>query len=1143
MQDGFAIVGMACRYPDADDPGQLWENVLAQRRSFRRIPDQRLNRNDYVSDDRDDPDKTYSGKAAVLCGWEFDRHRFRTAGQTFRSADMAHWLALEIAADALADAGFPDGRGLPKVSTGVLVGNSLTGEFSRANLMRLRWPYVARVVDSALRDRDWSPQDRGRFLGEIEQTYKSAFPPVVDETLAGGLSNTIAGRICNHFDLHGGGYTIDGACASSLLTVSNACSSLAAEDTDVVLAGGVDLSLDPFELVGFSKLGALASTQMLVFDSRSNGFWPGEGCGFVVLMRQEDAVRQRRRIYAVIRGWGISSDGSGGITRPETEGQLLCLQRAYRRAGYGADSVGYFEGHGTGTPVGDATELRTLSRARCDDGASGVVPAAVGSIKANIGHTKAASGVAGLIKAAMSVDRQLIPPTTGWETPNPVIQQDGNVLQLLHESRTWSADAPIRASVSGMGFGGINAHVTLEGITPRRRSRIRRDEQCLISSMQDCDLFLFAADTRSDLKDQVDHVLGFAARLSQAELGDLAAELSKRLHFGAIRAAITASTPDELEAAAKQLSQWLADEDEPNQLRWDRSLHAMVSGNITPPTIGFLFPGQGFLPSIDGGIWRRRFESVADDYANFDLPQDVDLVETQHAQAAIVAAELAGLRLLSELDVQADVAIGHSLGELSAYHWAGAYDANTLLRLADLRGEVMSDHGRKGGAMASLTASVETVNALIGGNDVAIAGINAPQQTVVSGAVDAVTEAVERAKQQGISATILTVSHAFHSPLMADAEPVFRELLGEFEFSELRGKVLSTISGECLGRDTELRSLLSRQLTSPVRFVDAIRQADDVGLWIEVGPGQILSNLASQSVDVPTVSVDSSGARLRGLLDAVALAFTLGVNVRHQAIFADRFTRPFDLQWAPSFLTNPCEQAPESSTRIESPENVTSKDDRNQHVAAPPEAISPLDCIRDLAAQRAELPLDDVQPDDRLLNDLHLSSIAVGQLVVDATKRLGLSPPSQPTDAANATIADIADYLRQLLEQGSAGAASKKEEVPAGLESWTRQFIVRLEERERRAESATSDHGDWTILSDQDDPLTVSLRQAFSQSAGSGVVVCVPRVLGSRQLDMLLAGARRAIQSGSHHRFVLVQRHDDLRSDTGVAPFARSLHL
>src|SRR5207253_10092077 len=185
----------------------------------------------------------------------------------------------------------------------------------------------------------------------------------------------------------------------SLLAVANACSALIAGDLDIALAGGVDLSLDPFELVGFSKVGALAKGEMRVYDARSGGFLPGEGCGIVVLMRAADAIAQQRHIYAVIRGWGISSDGSGGITRPEIEGQLLALKRAYARAGSGIETVAYFEGHGTGTSVGDAVELQALSRAR-REAVGQSFPAAIGSIKANIGHTKAAAGVAGLIKAA-----------------------------------------------------------------------------------------------------------------------------------------------------------------------------------------------------------------------------------------------------------------------------------------------------------------------------------------------------------------------------------------------------------------------------------------------------------------------------------------------------------------------------------------------------------------------------------------------------------------------------------------------------------------------------------------------------------------------------------------------------------------------
>ncbi len=312
----IAMVGFACVYPDARSPAELWENVLAGRRAFRRLPPERLRAEDYWSSDRDAPDRTYAVRAAVIEGYEFDRVGFRVAGPTYRSADLAHWLALDVAARAMADVGCAEGDGLPRETTGVFLGNTLTGEFSRANVLRLRWPYARRVVDAAIRREGWEPERRDEFLDRLEESYKAPFPAVGEETLAGSLSNTIAGRICNHFNLQGGGYTVDGACASSLIAVAHACSSLAAGDLDAALAGGVDLSLDPFELVGFARAGALARDEMRVYDRRSAGFLPGEGCGVVVLMRLEDALAQGRRIVAVIRGWGISSDGRGGITRP-----------------------------------------------------------------------------------------------------------------------------------------------------------------------------------------------------------------------------------------------------------------------------------------------------------------------------------------------------------------------------------------------------------------------------------------------------------------------------------------------------------------------------------------------------------------------------------------------------------------------------------------------------------------------------------------------------------------------------------------------------------------------------------------------------------------------------------------------------------
>ncbi|MGH8939252.1 MAG: beta-ketoacyl synthase N-terminal-like domain-containing protein, partial [Actinomycetes bacterium] len=349
----IAVVGMACRYPDASSPTELWENALAGRRAFRRLPDVRMRLADYWDADPATPDRFYARNAAVIEGYEFDRLAYKIAGSTYRSTDLTHWLALDMAGLALADAGFPAAEGLPRERTAVVVGNTLTGEFSRANVLRLRWPYVRRTVAAALQAEGWTDARLAEFLDGLEASYKSAFPPVDEDTLAGGLANTIAGRICNHFDLKGGGYTVDGACSSSLLSVATACKALIDGEVDVAIAGGVDLSIDPFEIIGFAKTGALARREFRLYDRGSNGFWPGEGCGMVVLMREQDATAAGHRSYANIAGWGISSDGKGGITRPEVAGYKLALQRAYQRAGYGIDTVCMFEGHGTGTAAGD----------------------------------------------------------------------------------------------------------------------------------------------------------------------------------------------------------------------------------------------------------------------------------------------------------------------------------------------------------------------------------------------------------------------------------------------------------------------------------------------------------------------------------------------------------------------------------------------------------------------------------------------------------------------------------------------------------------------------------------------------------------------------------------------------------------------
>lgn len=516
----IAIIGMACRYPDADTPARLWENALAQRRAFRPIPSERLSLADYAPE-RGGADTTYVRYAGLLEGYEFDRIGHRVGVSSFHAADPCQWLALDVAKDALRDAGFSDGETPRRRNTGVLVGNSLAGEFSRASQMRLRWPYVRRQLESELKNEGWDHDRWRNLLQSLEQSYKRPFPVPNEESLAGGLSNTIAGRICNHFGLHGGGFTVDGACASSLLAVAQACSALTAGDLDMAIAGGVDLSLDPFELVGFARTGALAVDRMRVYDSRPTGFLPGEGCGFLVLMRHADAIASGYRIHMVVRGWGMSSDGQGGLTRPEAGGQQIAIARAYERAGIDVRTVPYFEGHGTGTAVGDVVELKALIEAR--QGANGAA-AAIGSIKALIGHTKAASGVAGLIKAVMAVSTEVVPPTAGCEHPHPIMER--SPLRVLDRAEPWP-DAPRIAGVNSMGFGGINVHVVIGSDAPSQRRGLSAQERRFGASAQDSELFVVDAENAPDAARRLRELALLASRLSQGELPDLAAWLAR----------------------------------------------------------------------------------------------------------------------------------------------------------------------------------------------------------------------------------------------------------------------------------------------------------------------------------------------------------------------------------------------------------------------------------------------------------------------------------------------------------------------------------------------------------------------------------------------------------------------------------------
>lgn len=1124
MSQNIAIVGMSCRYADASSPVELWESVLMERRAFRRIPAERLRLEDYFSDDRTIPDTTYSTQAAIIEGFVFDRVKFKVAGNTFRATDMAHWLALDTAAKAFEDADIL--KTLPKERTGVFLGNTLTGEFSRANNLRLRFPFVRRVVESVLQCETNCREKIPQILANLEKTFKNPFPAISEDSLAGGLSNTIAGRICNFFDLKGGGFTIDGACSSSLLAIANACSALTAGDVETALAGGVDLSLDPFELVGFAKNSALAPDMMRVYDARSNGFLPGEGCGFVLLMREEDAVQQNLRIYATIKGWGISSDGSGGITRPEAEGQILAFQRAYSRAGFDIASVPYFEGHGTGTAVGDETELKALSKARREAGAK--IQAVIGSIKPLIGHTKAAAGVAGLLKATMVLQNEILPPTAGCEMPHPEISGSDAVLKTLKQAEVWAENAPLRAGVSSMGFGGINTHVVLE----RKREQIKRKfssrEKVFVSSYQDCELFLFAADSSAGLKAQCEKLVNFAAKISFAELGDLAVNVARQAENKKYRAALVVASPNEL---AEKLDLLIQKNGVEKNINNEKSVFYAVADES--PKIGFLFSGQGSPLNSDGGSWRKRFNEVKEIYRLANLEVASGITQTHVAQPAIITASAAALRVLEKFDLTAQAAIGHSLGEIAALHWAGVFDENALLQITKVRGRAMHESSPAGyGAMLSVSAAKDEIEPLLQGSEIVIAGLNAPRQMVLSGKAATIEKLQKRLREKGIAVVRLDVSHAFHSPLVADSAAVLAEYLATENIQPLEKPVFSTITGNKLARNEDLRELLVRQITSPVRFVEAVENAEKSGidLWIEVGTGSILRDLIGQITETPAIALEAGSESLKGLWQAVGAAFVSGQTINLEAIGAGRFVKPFDLDWRPSFFVNPCELAPLPSENGVSPLSGEAKIIKEIEPIEDAEKSdwTAIELITKLVAEHAELPATVIRSESRMLSDLHLNSITVGQIVTTAAKMLGAQRPLSPTAFADASVGEIAETLEKLQKFAN---EDEKLTLPNGIGTWIRPFRIELIEKPLNKPKSEKENGIWEVFAPENYPQAEKIKQ--TKLTGSGVIVCLS---DKKDTALLLQSAQRALEKKTDN-FVLVQHENP------AGAFARTFAL
>jgi enediyne polyketide synthase len=672
-----AVVGVACRFPDADDTSGLLDVVLSGRRAFRRVPPGRLNLAEYYRSDPTTSDATYSSRAALLEGWRFDRAAFGIDLASYLASDPAHWLALETAARALAAAGLPAGAGLDRDRTGVIIGNTLAGDTSRANALRLRWPYVRRALTEALDAAAVPTGQAGTVLRRAERRFLAPFPAIGPQSLAGSMPATIAATISSYFGFRGGSHAVDSACSSSLQAVASACTALAAGDLDAAIAGGVDVSLDPLELIGLAKAGVLATTDVRLYDERPSGYLPGEGCGAVILMRTADARAAGLPVYAEILGWGTSSGGLPGQPPSQASSQLLAMRRAYDRAGVDPAEIDYIEGNGAATLADDEAELSALASIR----AAASRTATLGSVKANIGHAKAAAGVASLIKTVLAASTGVLPPATGVERPHSLIAGGDARVLLPLAARDWPAGTRL-AAVSATGIGGSNVHLVLRhevrGAIPGRprgqRSRPAAREPASPSTAvagPEPRPFLLHAPDRASLAATLARLADRAAWLSDGELQDLACALGRDpAEQGPARVALVAARQEQLAALARE--------------------------------------ALGILPRLAEGRIATRPGIFASDGADgrlLLLLSGEQPVGAGTQLRSIVGHCLDMLRWLDSLEAATTVAVGHGSGLLAGLAWAGVLGEAEVLEICALRARFLETAAARGADTTAIDAA------------------------------------------------------------------------------------------------------------------------------------------------------------------------------------------------------------------------------------------------------------------------------------------------------------------------------------------------------------------------------------------------------------------------------------------------------
>jgi polyketide synthase 12 len=842
--DQIAIVGMACRYPGGvNSPEDLWDMVIEGRDVVTEFPSDRgWDLANLYNPDPDVPGACYTRTGGFVEDvGDFDPAFFGIGPSEALAMDPQQRMFLELTWEALERAGI-DPTTLRGSATGVFAG-----------LMT---------------------QGYGMFSAK----------PVEGFRLTGQLSSVASGRVAYVLGLEGPAVSVDTACSTSLVTLHMAAQSLRSGECDLALAGGVTINATPDIYVEFSRWRGLSTDgRCKAFAGAADGTGFSEGGGMLVVERLSDARRLGHPVLAVVSGSAINQDGaSNGLTAPNGPSQQRVVRSALASAGLTGADVDVVEGHGTGTTLGDPIEAQAILATY---GQGRQTPLWLGSIKSNMGHTQAAAGVAGVMKMILAMRHGVLPPTLHVDQPSPHVDWSMGSVQLLTDQQPWPANGRARrAGVSSFGISGTNAHVIIEAVPPVEPTAESPAAPPAVIP------WVVSAKSTAALESQAARLAGFVGARSELAAADVGWSLAGRVAFEH-RAVVLGADRDQLLAGLGELSDGLPGA-------------SVITGTGPAGKTVFVFPGQGSQwlgmgMGLHAGypVFAEAFNTVVGELDRHLLRplrevmwgHDEDLLATtEFAQPALFAVEVALYRLLASWGVRPDFVMGHSVGELTAAHVAGALSLENAALLVVARGRFMQALPA-GGAMVAVQATEEEVRPLLTEN-VGIAAVNGPSSVVVSGDEEAVSAIADQLREQGRRVHRLAVSHAFHSPLMEPMIGEFKAAARELTVNPVTIPVISNVTGELAGDDFATADYWTHHIRAAVRFADSIHHANSAGAsrFVEVGPGGGLTSSIEETLaeaDVASVPLlRKDRPEPNSLMAGVAQAFVAGVGVDWRAM-------------------------------------------------------------------------------------------------------------------------------------------------------------------------------------------------------------------------------------------------------------------